>query len=343
MRKIFFVSFLCCAAVECRTRQPESVVVRPVKVETAASAATLDRDFAGMATPAEAVNLAFRVAGQVLRIPVTQGQNVARGQLLAELDPREIRLQVDADRTAYEEASSQLARMKRLLEHEAVSRMEYEAAQTRYAQARSKYGNSKDALAETRLVAPFAAVVEQAYADDYQRVQAGEPVVRLVAPRTTTVKFTMPESGLRVLRDTATRFSVVFDSYRDVRFDAVLKEYSKTSSDASGFPVALTLRGVDTVRYTVSPGMACTITVRSADPVPDAVSVPLTAVYAPAEGGTCVWIVDTDDRVRRVPVTLGEPYGRDRVVIDRGVAAGDRVVTAGVYRLTPGERVRILR
>ena len=242
MRKIFFVSFLCCAAVACRTRQPESVVVRPVKVETAASAATLDRDFAGMATPAEAVNLAFRVAGQVLRIPVTQGQNVARGQLLAELDPREIRLQVDADRTAYEEASSQLARMKRLLEHEAVSRMEYEAAQTRYAQARSKYGNSKDALAETRLVAPFAAVVEQAYADDYQRVQAGEPVVRLVAPRTTTVKFTMPESGLRVLRDTATRFSVVFDSYRDVRFDAVLKEYSKTSSDASGFPVALTDR-----------------------------------------------------------------------------------------------------
>ena len=42
-------------------------------------------------------------------------------------------------------------------------------------------------------------------------------------------------------------------------------------------------------------------------------------------------------------MTLGELYGRDRVVIDSGVAPGDRVVTAGVYRLREGERVRILK
>ena len=89
--------------------------------------------------------------------------------------------------------------------------------------------------------------------------------------------------------------------------------------------------------------MSCTITMQRVDNLAGAVSLPLTAIYAPAEGGDYVWIVDSADRVRRQPVTLGEIYGRDRVVIDRGVEPGDRVVTAGVYQLQPGEQVRILK
>lgn len=50
----------------------------------------------------------------------------------------------------------------------------------------------------------------------------------------------------------------------------------------------------------------------SADPVPDAVSLPVSAVYAPAGGGTYVWIVGAGDRVMRREVTLGELFGRDR-------------------------------
>ena len=54
------------------------------------------------------------------------------------------------------------------------------------------------------------------------------------------------------------------------------------------------------------------------------------------------WIVGAGDRVMRREVTLGELFGRDRVVVDSGVAPGERVVTAGVYQLREGERVRIL-
>ena len=88
--------------------------------------------------------------------------------------------------------------------------------------------------------------------------------------------------------------------------------------------------------------MSCTITMQSADPVTDAVSLPVSAIFAPAEGGTYVWVVAGDDRVVRREVTLGELYGRDRVVVDSGVEPGERVVTAGVYQLRQGERVRIL-
>ena len=313
----------------CARRQPVPETVRPVKVTTAAGAAVIDKDFAGLATPDDAVNLAFKLPGQVLDVPVAQGESVKKGALLAELDPRDIELQVSADRSAFEEARSQMQRMQRLLEHEAVSRQEFESAQTRYAQVKSAYENSLGLLKETKLRAPFASVVERKFVDNYERVQAGQSIVRVVNPVTTKVQFTMPESGL-------------FDNYRGVRFPAVLKDYAKTSSDASGFPVSLRLTDVDTGRYSISPGMSCMVTMQSADPVTDAVSLPVSAVYAPAEGGTYVWVVIGGDRVERRAVTLGELYGRDRVVVDSGVEPGERVVTAGVYQLRQGERVRIL-
>ena len=304
--------------------------------------AVIDKDFAGLATPDDAVNLAFKLPGQVLDVPVAQGESVKKGALLAELDPRDIELQVSADRSAFEEARSQMQRMQRLLEHEAVSRQEFESAQTRYAQVKSAYENSLGLLKETKLRAPFASVVERKFVDNYERVQAGQSIVRVVNPVTTKVQFTMPESGLSLLSSPSTRFEVEFDNYRGVRFPAVLKDYAKTSSDASGFPVSLRLTDVDTGRYSISPGMSCMVTMQSADPVTDAVSLPVSAVYAPAEGGTYVWVVTGGDRVERRAVTLGELYGRDRVVVDSGVEPGERVVTAGVYQLRQGERVRIL-
>lgn len=316
--------------------------IRPVKVTEAAGTTLRDKNFAGMATPDDAVTLAFKLSGQVRDLPVAQGEQVKRGAVLAELDPRDVELQVTATRSAYEEARSQQQRMQRLLEHEAVSRQEAEAAATRYAQARSTYENTLDLLNDTRLRAPFAGVIERKYVATYERVEAGQPIVRLVAPETTTVEFTLPESGLGLLADTATRFSVTFDNYRDAVFAARLKDYAKTSSDASGFPVSLTVENPDPRRYRLSPGMSCTITLQQSAVTGEAVSLPVTAIYAPAEGGTWVWVVDTLNRVTRRAVTLGDLYGKDRVTVTGGVGAGDRVVTAGVYRLCDGEEVRIL-
>ena len=55
-----------------------------------------------------------------------------------------------------------------------------------------------------------------------------------------------------------------------------------------------------------------------------------------------VWVIDADDRVESRRVTLGELTGEESVVVLRGLKAGERVVSAGVYHLTNGERVRIL-
>lgn len=341
--RIFPVLAIVLLLVSCGHRQTASEAVRPVKVTVAAGAGFIDKDFAGMATPDDAVNLAFKVAGQVLDIPVSEGQEVKKGALLAELDPRDLELQLSSDRSAFEQTRSQQARMQRLLQHEAVSQQEYELARTRYVQAKSAYDNTTDMLKDTKLRAPFASVVERQFVDNYERVQAGQSILRIVNPITKTVKFTLPESGLMLLTNHTTTFTVEFDNYRGVKFTARLKEYVKTSSDASGFPVSLTLTNVDGARYRISPGMSCVVTMQSADSVPDAVSLPVSAIYAPAQGGNYVWVVGEGERVERRAVTLGELFDRNQVIIDSGVLPGDQVVTAGVYQLQEGDRVRIIK
>lgn len=308
------------------------VVATPVEYDS--------RDFAALTTADDAVTLAFKISGRVADIPVAKGMAVAKGELLAELDKRDVELQVDAARAAYREAESRLERARRLLSHSAISEQEVESIENAVAQAKSQYENSLDLLNDTRILAPFAGVVERTYVDAFQRVASGESIVRIVNPVSTTVGFTAPEELVSQLSLPTTRFSVEFDAWRGVRFDAVIKSFARTSSDALGFPVSLRLVNVDTSRYKISPGMTCVATVTVPESDKYAVRLPLTAIYAPIGDGDYVWVIDKDDRVYSRRVEVGSPTGQESVVVLRGLKAGERIVAAGVYHLTDGEVVR---
>lgn len=323
-------------------RGKDDVKPRYVRATRVSAVDYIDRDFAGMATADDAVNLAFKLSGQVLSVDVAKGDYVKKGELLSRLDPRDIELQVASDLSQFERARAQEERMKRLLSHEAVSQQEYESAYAAFVQARSTYENSQSLLADTRLRAPFAGVVERTYVDTYQRVQSGQTIVRLVNPMSTTVEFTMPEKSLSLLSDSTTRYSVRFDNFPNETFPARLDTYAKTASDASGFPVALKISKADSERYGISPGMTCQVTLRVSDSAKHDLAIPLSAVYAPAEGGTYVWVITSGNTVERRRVELGDIFGRDMVSVQQGLYAGEQIVTAGVYRLQEGQRVKIL-
>lgn len=342
MRRILFF-ILIATILSCRggegthSREP-----RPVKCVVASSLTHISRDFAALSTADDASNLAFKIGGRVIDVPVAKGMYVRRGALLAELDDRDVRLQVDAAKAAYDELQSRLHRANRLLEHDAISLQEVESIESSVAQARSAYENSLDLLSDTRITAPFDGVIERTYVDAFQRVASGETVVRIVNPVSTTVGFTAPESLVAELSKSTTHYTVVFDAYPDMHFTAVIKSFARTSSDAYGFPVSLRLVDVDTARYKISPGMTCIATVTMPESDRLTVVLPLTSIYAPATGGNYVWVVGEDDRVHSTEVKLGSPIGRDSIVVLYGVRAGDRVVSAGVYQLNEGDRVRVL-
>ncbi|MBR2332097.1 MAG: efflux RND transporter periplasmic adaptor subunit [Alistipes sp.] len=342
MCRFYFILFLVVVANSCARHKGKENSPIAVKVTRVEMVDYIERDFAGMATADDAVNLAFKISGQILSVDVSKGDYVKKGELLARLDPRDVELQKAADRSQFERAKSQYERMQRLLDHEAVSQQEYESARAQYVQAQSAYENSKDLLSETNLRAPFGGVIERTYVDTYQRVQSGQTILRLVNPMSTTVEFTMPEKSLPLLFDSTIRFSVIFDNIPNRQFVARLDTYAKTSSDASGFPVSLKIERDEAERYRISPGMTCQVMMHTQGKGArqSTLVVPLSAIYAPASGGEYVWRVTSDGRVKLSPVTLGEVYGRDMVSITSGLAAGAEIVTAGVYKLRDGDIVK---
>lgn len=316
--------------------------VQPVKCVVAKPLNAVTRDFAALSIADDAVNLAFKLSGRVVDLPIAKGMNVSEGMLLARLDSRNEELQLSAAKATYDESLSRLKRAERLLAHNAISEQEVESLQNIVAQASVAYENAEQMLKETRITAPFSGVVEYVAVDTYQRVASGETILRLVKPESNSVGFTAPEALISELSLPTTRFQVLFDAYPDTYFDAAIKSYARTSSDALGFPVSLRLTDVDRARYTISPGMTCIAIVSVAESDRQAVALPLTAIYAPVGSYDSVWIVDDDERVERRKVTLGGLSGSGDVVVVDGVKAGERVVVAGVYKLTEGESVRVV-
>ena len=95
----------------CGQKKETSVITaRPVKTTIVESRSIIRKDFSGIVEAVEYVKLAFRVSGQIINLPVIEGEKVKKGQLIAAIDPRDIALQYAATKSAYETAASSPAK-----------------------------------------------------------------------------------------------------------------------------------------------------------------------------------------------------------------------------------------
>ena len=326
-------------------KETTTTTARPVKTTIVESRSIIRKDFSGIVEAVEYVKLAFRVSGQIINLPVVEGQRVKKGQLIAAIDPRDISLQYAADKAAYETAAAQVERNKRLLGRQAISLQEYEISVANYQKAKSAYELSTNNMRDTKLLAPFDGSIETRLVENYQRVNSGEGIVRLVNTRKLRIKFTVPDDYLYLLRAKDATFKVEFDTYKGTVFNARLEEYLDISTDGTGIPVTIIIddAAFDRTIYDVKPGFTCNIRLAS-DIAPfieeKLMNVPLSAVFGDSENkNTYVWIVK-DNKVNRREVTVYSPTGEANLLISKGLKPGETVVTAGVYQLVEGQRIK---
>lgn len=333
----------------CGQKKEDNVnVVRPVKTAVVESRTEIRKDFSGIVEAVNYVKLAFRVSGQIINLPVVEGQRVKKGELIAAIDPRDLALQYAADKAAYETAAAQVERNKRLLARQAISVQEYEISMANYQKAKSAFELSNNNMRDTRLTAPFEGSIEKRLVENYQRVNSGEGIVQLVNTQKLRIKFTIPDAYLPLLRAKGQRFRVEFDTYRGHIFNAKLEEYLDVSTDGTGIPVTITIDdpAFDHALYEVKPGFTCSIRF-SADVGPyledHMTVVPLTAVFGESNGKqTYVWVLN-GNKVNRRQVTVYSPTGDAQAFISSGLKAGETIITAGVHQLVEGETVKEIK
>ena len=349
MKKIYlFAISVMLLATSCgHKKEGDAMLIRPVKTATASSQSVIRKDFSGIVEAVEYVKLAFRVSGQVINLPVVEGQRVKKGQLIAAIDPRDISLQYAADKAAYETAAAQVERNKRLLGRQAISVQEYEISVANYQKAKSAYELSSNNMWDTKLTAPFDGSIEKRLVENYQRVNSGEGIVQLVNTQKLRIKFTVPDDYLYLLRAKDVTFKVVFDTYPDTVFNAKLEEYLDISTAGTGIPVTITIEDPAFNRslYDVKPGFTCKIKLAS-DVAPfleeKLVNIPLSAIFGESENQrTYVWVVK-DNKVSKREVTVYSPTGEANALISTGVQPGETIVIAGVHQLVEGQTVKVI-
>ncbi|MCO7564220.1 efflux RND transporter periplasmic adaptor subunit [Pseudomonas sp. S 311-6] len=291
--------------------------------------------------------LAFRIGGKVSKRLVEEGQRVKADQPLAELDPQDVRLQLEANRAQLAAAEANLAlvrterdRYRKLLERQMVSRSQFDNAENLYRaglarlkQARAEFEVAGNQTEYAVLRAPQAGVIAKRQVEVGQVVAAGQTVFTLAADGEREVAIGLPEQQFARFAVGQT-VSVELWSHPNQRYEGRIRELSPAADPRSrtfAARIAFT-----SAKAPAELGQSARVFIAHAERSP--LSVPLSAVTA-EQGQAYVWRVNKDSRLERAVVRLG-PYGADSVPVLEGLAADDWVVAAGGHVLREGQQVR---
>jgi membrane fusion protein (multidrug efflux system) len=282
----------------------------------------------------EATEVRPEVAGRIVAFGFAEGQAVARGTVLVQLDDSVPRAEL-----ADAEAKAELARVNATRAEELFGRGAGSARARDEALAALRTTAAAVELARARLdkyriVAPFDGIVGLRRVSPGEFVNAGQSLVNLVNIDPIKVDFRVPEALLPNVRVGQT-LALRVDSFPGRSFAGEVYAIDP-AADAAGRSIALRAR-LPNADGTLRPGLFARVTLTlRADP--RAVVVPETAVV-PMGTGTIVMVV-ADGRAQPRPVRVGIRRGAD-VQITEGLREGDVVVTAGHMKLQPGVPVMV--
>lgn len=321
---------------------------RPVVTELVSDSDIKARSVPGVIMARNQVTMAFQTLGRLVDRPVSLGDDVEVGDVLAELDPDDLEDNVRAAAAAVDTAEVQLTtaqstaeRTRALAARNVSSTAQLEqaeqalaAAQAAAEQARSELVRARDAEGFAQMTAPFAGVISAVHANPGAVLNAGDPVLQLSAQDTREAVIDLPEAALAQMGE-----DPVFTVWQD---DGSGSETRATVDRIE--PLADSATRTRRVHLTLEQGhelrLGALIRARLAGETQIAMTLPQAAVIRDGDD-TYVWRVTRDGdsaTVARVPVTLGQGL-LGQVFVEDGLSEGDEVVTRGVHSLSEGQQV----
>ena len=340
----------------CSRPAPPEEPVRSVKVITVGLGAfESGQEYAGEVRARVESRLGFRVAGKITKRTVEVGQRVMAGQLLAQLDPRDYQLAADAGRAQVVSATTQrdlaaadLTRYRALKDQNFISGAELErreatlkAAQATLEQAQAQLAGQGNQTGYTQLLADVSGVVTAVEAEAGQVVAAGTPVVRIAQDGPRDVVFAVPEDKLaRVPVGSA----VTVRSWTGgPSLRGTVRELAASADPVTRtFPVKVTLSEKDAGEALPLGATAYVVPQAAAQLAGGVIKLPTSALRQEGKG-SAVWVLDTASMtVRSQPVQIATADGNEAVIAS-GLQPGQKVVSAGVHVLSPGQKVTIYK
>lgn len=285
--------------------------------------------------------LAFRVAGKIIERRVDAGATVKAGEVLARLDPADTASSATAAAAQLALAEADARRYRELRAQNFVSQAALDAKETALKSAQAQAELARNQNAYTTLVADAPGVVAAVVAEVGQVVAAGQTVFRVSRPGSMEVAIAVPESRVASLR-IGQPAEVRLWADASARYRGVLRELASVADPVTrtfAARVAIPDADLPPDGRNARPLLGMTASVRFPAAAGAPVHVPLTAIFQ-QDGKPAVWVLGADSTVALRPVVVAA-WGEKDAAISSGLAAGERIVVAGVHKLTAGEKVKV--
>lgn len=324
----------------CRKSTPPLVIpqlVKTAEVKEHKGAYTIS--YPGRIQAASDVKLAFRVAGPILKVYAKEGEFVRKGQLLAELDPRDYQLQYDATKAEYNQVKGESDRVIELYRRNSVPVNEYDKAVAASERVTALYNARKNALGDTRLKAPFSGYIQKKYFDAPEIVGQGLPVLAMIDNDYLEVNIDIPSSDY-IRSENFVDFYCTADVYPDVVLPLEFLDINRKANFNQLFKVRFRIKKEHGLK--LAAGMSASVTINYVPSSGNLVIVPISALFQ-KEGKSFVWLYNTQDNVVKMsPVEVREVLKDGGAVVKSSLHKGQWVVSAGANSLKEGQRVKQL-
>lgn len=278
------------------------------------------------------VTVSTDLAGIVSKIAFQSGQAVKKGDLLVQLDSQQEEARLHSAEARRDLADANLKRYGDLVAGGAVSRSDYDTAQSELRQASAAVDEAKALIARKAIVAPFDGVIGIRRVDLGQYLEVGAPIVSLQSIDPMFVEFSFPQQDLKQIvvgKDFHLKVAGLDDAFEG-KITAVDSRVNERTRN-------ILFQGtVHNPGQKLRPGMFVDVQVPLTEQ--EAMFLPASSInYAPY--GDSVFAVK-EGKLQEQFVKLGPSRG-DQVAILSGVKEDDEVVSSGVFKLRGGMPVTI--
>ncbi len=334
---------------------PVPVTVEPVSVQNVPVYLTA----LGTVQALNTVTVSPQIGGLLMRLNFTEGQEVTKGQVLAEIDPRSLQATYDQaaarkrqDQALLATARSNLTRSLDLAKQGYISKQDMDTLQNTVSQYEATVAADEAAINDarvqlgyTKVLAPITGMAGIRGVDPGNIVTTTSSIVTLTEVHPINVIFPLPEQNVELVRSSQQRGEPLEVAALDsagskvIAAKGVLKVINNQIDTSTGtFNLKAEFPNEENALF---PGQFVNVRMK-VNTVQGGLVIPSQAVQRGPDGDY-VYQLQPDNTVKMQPVTTGQEVGDSHVMVTQGLKTGDKVVTEGQFRLKPGSKVKPLK
>lgn len=302
----------------------------------------VSRQFFGHVVAKETVDLAFQVGGQITDLPITEGETISAGDVIATLDLEPFELALDQARVQNAQSVRTFERLQQL-QGGAVSQVSVDDAQTQVQLSEIAVRDAERSLQNAQLTAPFDALIAARNVANFTTISAGTPIVRLHDMSDLRVEIDVPEVLFQQAGQNPDMTLFARFPASEKTFPLQVREFNAEASDV-GQAFRITLGMAPPEDLVVLPGSSVTVIAMMRNQAHQQI-IPHSAVINANDGTAQVMVFSPDEgdtdtgTVRTVPVEI-VPGDRGEIIVVSGLEDRQEIVASGANLLSDGDAVR---